>query len=170
MGYCSYCGVPLQGPGNFCPSCGAPTKAILSSTATASAVESSACSRQQPYPQPPPYSRQPAAGDVHYAAARGFSQIFGIHPAIAFLTLTVDVMLFGGETASLGTSLPLSVTVAALLGFIAYKAQMKWYGDDKESASIKALILALLTAIPTALPAFLYVPAGIVGFFRRKTD
>jgi hypothetical protein len=46
---------------------------------------------------------------------------------------------------------------------------MKWYGDDRESALIKALILAFLTAIPVPLPAFLSVPAGIMGLFRHKT-
>lgn len=109
-------------------------------------------------------------GGPHTVVARGFAQIFGIHPAIAFLTLIVDSMLFGGEAVTLGTSLPLSIMAGVVLGIIAYKAQKKWYGDDSESAFIKALILAFLTAIPTNIPAFVYVPAGIVGFFRRKKD
>jgi hypothetical protein len=87
---------------------------------------------------------------------------------MAFLTFVIDWMLFGGETVTLGTSLPVSVAVSGVLGFITYKAQQKWYGDDKESALIKALILALLTAIPTALPSFLYGTAGFVGLFRKK--
>ena len=45
--------------------------------------------------------------------------------------------------------------------------QMHWYGDDKESAKIKAVILGLLTAIPTALPALLYVPSGVLGVFHN---
>jgi hypothetical protein len=106
----------------------------------------------------------------HHVAARGFAQIFGLHPAVAFLTLLVDTMLFGGDVVTLGTSLPLDIAAAGILGFIAWKAQRKWYGDDKESAVIKALILALLTAIPTNIPALFYVPAGILGFFRPKPD
>jgi hypothetical protein len=122
---------------------------------------------------PSPYDmEQPArAGGVHYQAARGFGQIIGVHPAIVFLTFIVDTMLFGGEAVSLGASLPFSLAAAAVLGYIAYKAQMKFYGDDDESAKIKALILAFLTAIPTPLPALVYIPAGVVGFFhglRRK--
>jgi len=62
--------------------------------------------------------------------------------------------------------------VAAVgIGFITYRAQMKWYGDDSESAMIKAVMLALLTAIPTALPSFLYGTAGLIGLahvLRRK--
>ena len=58
-----------------------------------------------------------------------------------------------------------------VLGLIAFKAQMRWYGDDRESAMIKGLILGLLTAIPTPLPALLYIPSGLLGMvhnFRRK--
>jgi uncharacterized membrane protein YvlD (DUF360 family) len=122
----------------------------------------------QPYPSAPqvlpPFS-------PHVARAKGFGQNFGIHPTIAALTLIVDLMLFGGEVATMGAILPVSIGAGLLLGFIAYKAQKKWYGDDSESAFIKALILGLLTAIPTPLPAILSVPSGIVGLIhnlRRK--
>ena len=120
-----------------------------------------------------PYSYAPHAVpyDLHPARARGFGQIFGIHPSIAALTLIVDLMLFGGEIASLGAILPVSIGAGAILGLIAYLAQRKWYGDDKESALIKGLILAFLTAIPTPLPVVLSVPSGIVGLIhslRRK--
>jgi hypothetical protein len=107
----------------------------------------------------------------HAAAARGFGQIFGLDPRIAALTLVVDFMLFGGEFVTAGLIWPFSVAAGLVLGLIAYKAQMRWYGDDRESALIKGLILGLLTAIPTPIPAFLYIPSGIVGLvhnFRRK--
>jgi len=123
----------------------------------------------QPYPAAPEYQSPPF---VHHAArARGFGQIFGIHPTIAFLTLIVDLMLFGGEVATMGAILPVSIGAGFGLGVIAYLAQRKWYGDDKDSAIIKALILGFLTAIPTPLPAILSVPSGIVGLihsWRRK--
>lgn len=111
---------------------------------------------------------QSTVASSHHHAARGFAQTMGLHPAIAALTLSVDVMLFGAETVTLGTFMPLSLAVSGGLGFIAYRAQLHWYGDDEESAKLKACILALLTAIPTALPMFLYVPAGFVGLFRRR--
>ncbi len=152
---CSRCGHVTADASLYCPSCG-----VLTGSA-------------------------PQLGDVNHdgivqvsfphgnalAKGRGFGQIFGIHPAIAFLTIVVDLMLFSVEIATLGAILPISLFSALVLGVIAFMAQRKWYGDDKESAFIKALILAFLTAIPSPLPAILYVPSGIVGLihnFRRK--
>ena len=112
---------------------------------------------------------QPTTAGSHHHATRGLAQTFGIHPAMAALTLTLDWMLFGAETVTLGMSFPISAAVSTALGFIAYRAQIHWYGDDEESASLKAGILALLMAIPTGLPAFLYMPAGFIGFFRRSS-
>jgi hypothetical protein len=125
----------------------------------------------QQYPYFPQAVTQPLP--VHHPAerARGFGQWFGIHPTIAFLALVVDLMLFGGEVLTLGSILPISIGAGALLGYITYLAQRKWYGDDKESAMIKGLILGFLTAIPTPLPAILSVPSGIVGLvhsLRKK--
>jgi hypothetical protein len=120
---------------------------------------------QNRYPQPSVPFDHPAAG------TRGFGQMFGIHPSIAVLTLIVDSMLFGGNVMTLGALLPVSISAGLVLGFIAYLGQRKWYGDDKESAFIKALVLGFLTAIPTPLPAVLSVPSGIVGLIhslRRK--
>jgi len=83
-------------------------------------------------------------------------------------------MLFGGQIATLGASVLLSVPAGIALGLITYKAQRHWYGDDRESAIIKGLIVGLLTAIPTSLPGFLTIPSGIVGLAhmlrRKKTD
>lgn len=110
---------------------------------------------------------QPEPQHAH-AASRGFAQMFGLHPGMAFLTFIVDSMLFGGEGATLGASFPVSLAVSVVIGVIVYRAQRAWYGDDEESARLKAGIVALLTAIPTPLPAMLYIPAGIVGLFRRK--
>ena len=98
---------------------------------------------------------------------KGFAQTFGLDPRVAFVTLIVDLMLNAGEVASLGVLVPASIAAGAVVGYITYKAQMKWYGDDSESAKIKAVVLGLLTAIPTPLPAILYVPSGLVGLYHR---
>ncbi len=66
-----------------------------------------------------------------------------------------------------GALLPVSIGAGALLGYISYLAQRKWYGDDKETALIKASILGLLTAIPVPLPAVLSLPAGLVGLVHN---
>lgn len=104
----------------------------------------------------------------HHHAARGLAQSFGLHPSVAALSLCIDQMLFAGETVTLGMLWPISLGVSAALGAIAYKAQCHWFHDDVESAKLKAGILALLCAIPTGLPSMLFVPAGIVGLFRRS--
>jgi hypothetical protein len=152
---CSQCGFVVQQPGRFCPACGAQTEFALPI--------------QNPQTWPPVPQGMPF--NYHAARAHGFSQIFGIHPAIALLTFIVDLMLFGGEVATMGAILPVSIGAGCVLGLIAYLAQRKWYGDDKDSALIKALILGFLTAIPTPLPAMLTVPSGILGLvhkWRRK--
>lgn len=117
-------------------------------------------------------SRPPIGIDSHQVAQRSFGQVWGLHPGITLLILVVDTMLFGANAATLGALFPVSLAAACVLGFITYRAQMRWYGDDAENARIKAVILAFLTAIPTPLPAFLYVPAGVVGLVhlvRRKS-
>jgi len=105
------------------------------------------------------------------AKEKGVAQIYGLDPRVAFLTLIVDLMLNAGDIASMGLLVPFSIAAGVVVAYITYKAQMNWYGDDHESAKIKAIILGLLTAIPTPLPAILYIPSGILGLFhsfRRK--
>ncbi|HMD72783.1 MAG TPA: hypothetical protein VKG05_02860 [Steroidobacteraceae bacterium] len=107
----------------------------------------------------------------HHAAigkSRGFGQLFGLEPRIAILMLVVDSMLFGGTVMTLGLLIPVSLAAGAILGFITFRAQMKWYGDDREAALIKGLIVGLLTAIPTPLPPLLYLPLGIVGLIHNR--
>jgi hypothetical protein len=108
-------------------------------------------------------SNQSLENSPHSASARGFGQIFGLHPIPTVLTLAVNAMLFGGELATMGALVPLGFVVAIVLAVITYKSQKRLYGDDDETALIKAMAVALLTAIPTGLPAFLTVPSGMVG-------
>jgi ABC-type xylose transport system permease subunit len=90
---------------------------------------------------------------------------------VAFLTVVVDAMLFGGDVATMGAGALLSLPAGLVLGVITYKAQRHWYGDDRESALIKGLVVGLLTAIPTSLPGLLTIPSGLIGLaqmLRRK--
>jgi hypothetical protein len=147
---CSRCGFVANQSSPYCPGCGMQTGVAM------------------PYPSmQSAYPAQTWPLQHHVAKARGFSQLFGIHPGIAFLTLIVDVMLFGGDLLTAGALLPVSIGAGALLGYISYLAQRKWYGDDKETALIKASILGLLTAIPVPLPAVLSLPAGLVGLVHN---
>jgi hypothetical protein len=97
---------------------------------------------------------------------RGFTQLFGLDPRIAILMFIIDTMLFGGSVLTLGLLIPISLVAGFAFGFVTYRAQMKWYGDDPESALIKGAIVGLLTAIPTPLPAILYLPSGILGLIH----
>jgi hypothetical protein len=158
MAYCSACGHPLNENSRFCPGCG--TSLNTSSSAVTYL--------KRPATAPPPL------GDTHprhAAAARGFGQLFGLDPRIAFLTLILDTMLNAGELLTLGLLVPFSILAGLALGFATYKAQRNWYGDDRDSAMVKAVIIGTLTAIPTPLPAILYLPAGVLGLihnFRAK--
>jgi hypothetical protein len=157
---CPDCGVVTLQTTRFCPSCGRdniPMTQYQTST---------------PYQHEPQYSAPRAP-----AASKGLDQIFGIDPRIAFLAFVVDLMLFGAAAASMGLTLPILIPLAAAAGFvlgrITYKAQMKWYGDDHDSAMIKASIIGLLTAIPVGIPAFVWVPSGLLGLLhnaRRKVS
>jgi hypothetical protein len=148
MPACSYCSRHIDSSAGFCSSCGAPNNSAVAF-----------------------HKPSPAPANSHAIATKGFGQVFGIDPRIAFLTFIVDLMLNAEEFATMGLLWPLSLLAGIVLGFIAYRAQMKWYGDDSESAMIKAVMLALLTAIPTALPSVVYGTAGLIGMaqaLRRK--
>jgi hypothetical protein len=103
--------------------------------------------------------------------SKSLDQIFGIDPRIAFLAFVVDLMLFGAGAATAGLTLPLvlplAIVAGVVLGRITYKAQMKWYGDDHDSAMIKASIIGLLTAIPVGIPAIVWLPSGLLGLLHN---
>jgi hypothetical protein len=115
-------------------------------------------------------STPPMRSDIHYAAARGFAQIIGLHPLPAVITFAANGMLFAGEVGSKGILLPellpAGLVVACVIGVITYIAQKQMYGDTDSEALCKSLSLALLTAIPTGLPSLLTVPSAFVGFVR----
>jgi hypothetical protein len=114
--------------------------------------------------------REPAPA-VHARQARGFAQVFGLHPIPAVTTLAVNAMLFGGELATMGALVPLGFAVAVILGVMTFICQRRMYGDNESEALVKALAVGLLTAIPTGLPSFLTVPSAVVGLvhtIRRK--
>jgi len=154
MMFCSNCGATVREAGHYCSICGTRVGA----------------------PQPGPLARIQTINSGYAATdeppvSRGFGQRFGIDPRIAVVMFVLDAMLNAGEIASMGLLVPVSAAAGVVLGYVTYLAQRKWYGDDKESAKIKAIIVGLLTAIPTPLPEILYLPFGIVGLFhnlRRK--
>jgi len=106
-------------------------------------------------------------GGPHQLGARGLAQTIGLHAPMALVTVGADLMLHGADVMSAGLLIPFSAGAGLVLALIIYLAQRRWYGDDHNSAIIKALVVGLLTAIPSPLPYALFIPAGLVGLFRR---
>jgi hypothetical protein len=104
---------------------------------------------------------------THRNASQGLAQTFGLDPRAAILTVIVDLMVFGADTISFETLLPLGVAVAAVLGYIVYRIQRSSYGDEKESAVTKGLIIFLLTAIPVPLSPIIAIPGGVIGVVKK---
>jgi hypothetical protein len=148
MLFCTHCGSAMPDTHEYCGKCG-------------KQIDSSAL-----VPRGPRFQRIPNRNPETVGCIARFGQLFGLDPRIAFLTLIVDMMLNAGDLISMGLLLPVSVAAGVVLGYVVYRAQINWYGDDKESAKIKGLILGLLTAIPTPIPEILYIPAGILGLFH----
>ena len=113
------------------------------------------------------YRDQSTPATPHHAV-RGFSDTFGLLPSIAVLTVVIDWMLFSAEGVTLGAFWPFSVIIGGAVGVITYRAQRRFFGDDKDAAQIKGLIVALLVAIPSPITSALFVPAGLLGFFSRR--
>lgn len=154
MPACPDCGVVTLDATRFCPSCGRDNKPITT------------------YQASPSHAQQGSySGPQTRAMPKRFDQIFGIDPRIAFLAFIVDLMLFGSAAATMGIDLPILIPLAIgagiVLGRITYKAQIKWYGDDHDSAAIKASIVGLLTAIPVGIPAMVWVPSGLLGLLHN---
>ena len=149
MLFCTQCGASMPETHQFCGKCG-------------KQIETSALVPHQPL-----FQRLPNRSDRKDGSIGRFGQVFGLDPRVAFLTLIIDMMLNAGDLLSAGLLLPVSVCAGVVLAYVVYRAQISWYGDDKESATIKALILGLLTAIPTPIPEILYIPAGLLGLFHR---
>lgn len=116
----------------------------------------------------PPRVRFAENVNPHHVAARGFAQMFGLVPGIALLLVIVDLMLHGAAVMTAGLLIPFSFLGGIVLGYVTYKLQKALYGDDDEIAKAKAIIVALVTIIPSPLPYALFIPAGIVGWLRRK--
>jgi hypothetical protein len=104
-------------------------------------------------------------------AARGLAGMFGLDARAALLTIAIDLLVFGVDTFSAEMLLPLGIAIAAGLGVIVYRMQRRWYGDDRDAALIKAMVVALLTAIPVPITPLFSIPGGLLGLvgqLRRR--
>jgi hypothetical protein len=106
----------------------------------------------------PPSVDNPTAQPANH----GFLQHFGLDLRVVALFVLVDSLVVPGTLISLGVFYVVELIAGAVLGYITYKIQRHWYGDDHHSAIIKALIVFLLTAIP--VPVMMNIPVGTAGF------
>jgi hypothetical protein len=100
------------------------------------------------------------------AKSRGFAATYGLDPRAAGLMVIVDLMISAMDTASFETLLPLGVAIATILGFVVYRIQRGWYGDEHDSAVTKGLIVGLLTAIPVPIAPLIAIPGGALGIVK----
>ena len=153
MSACPDCGVVTVEASRFCPSCGRDSKPLT----------------QYPSGNLSQHRASYSAPQARMGS-KAFDQIFGLDPRIAFLAFVVDLMLFGTAAATMGITLPilipLAIAAGVVLGRITYKAQRTWYGDDHDSAMIKAGTVGLLTAIPVGIPALVWIPSGLLGLLH----
>lgn len=113
------------------------------------------------------------ASAPHGAASRSLAAMFGLDIRAAILAIIVDLMVFGADTISFETLLPLGIFIAAVLGLIVYRIQVSNYGDTHEAALTKSLIVGLLTAIPVPLTPVVAIPGGLLGIvqaIRRRNN
>lgn len=122
-------------------------------------------SRLVPLPPPPPYSGG-AIAPIPAAAARSLTDMFGLDIRAALLTILVDMMVFGGDILSAGVLIPVGIGAGCVLAFIVYKIQSRYFGDDHDTAMIKAAIVGLLTAIPVPLTPLVAIPGGVLGLVK----
>lgn len=156
---CARCGTAINETNRFCGVCGMDHSPLR-------AYPGAGVQQAPQTPNPP----------SDHVSSRGFGQMFGLDPRIAFLAFVVDFMLFSGGALSVaatgGLSLPvlmfISSIAGAVLGFATHRAQMKWYGDDREAALIKGVIVGLLTAIPVGIPMIVWIPSGILGWLHNR--
>jgi hypothetical protein len=111
---------------------------------------------------------------MQFPARRGgFIQSFGLDIRAAALAVLVDFLVFGATWASVFALYFVELGAGVVLTFITYKIQRAWYGDEHDSALIKALIVGLLTAIPVPVTGLFAGPTGLIGLahlFLKKED
>lgn len=97
-------------------------------------------------------------------------QRIGIAPGLVAIVVIVDSLLFGGEAATLGASLLLSIPVGIIVATIATIWQKKFYQDSLGRALIKGIILGTLTAIPTPIASVVAILGAILPMLQQETD
>lgn len=116
----------------------------------------------------PELAREPASGAVEPAKKGGtWANMVGLHPFVAFGMVAVDMMLFGGEAATGGVALTVTIPIALALTVPCVLLQKYSFGDNWGAALGKGLMVGVLTAIPFPIGSPVTILGAILGW-RRK--
>jgi hypothetical protein len=114
---------------------------------------------------PPPPAQSAEVGN--FAAVRNLASCFGLDYRAAVLTIVVDLLVFGIDTLSMETLLPVGAALATVLGLVVYQIQIHYGKDERRAALIKSMIVGILTFVPMPITPLFSLPACIVGLFPR---
>jgi hypothetical protein len=92
-----------------------------------------------------------------------FCKMMGLHPLVGFGMFTIDQMLFVGEGATLGLSIPISIGVAIAFTIPSILIQKYGFKEEWPLAIGKGLLVGVLTGIPTGLPSIPILAGGAFG-------
>ncbi len=107
-------------------------------------------------------SRSASLGDI-MTKIQQLCALLGLHPLVAFGMIAVDMMLFGGESVTVGISWPISVAVGAVLTVPCILIQKYGMKEHWGLAIGKGMLIGVLTAIPTPIPSALSLVGGGLG-------
>ena len=107
--------------------------------------------------------------DTNFQSAPLLQRI-GIAPGLVAIVVIADSLLFGGEAATLGATLVLSIPAGIALAAIATFWQRKFYQDSIGRALIKGIILGILTAIPTPIASVVAILGAVLPMFQQESD
>lgn len=158
MAFCTECGAPARAQTNFCTSCGTKLVTLVPAASTVKLPVSGDSSLDR--------ARINHVHEAHQKAESTFTKTFGIDYRAALLVIIVDIMVWGGTMVTWGMLYLVEVLAAIAIAFVTYKIQRSWYGDDHDSAVIKAGILGLLTAIPVPVASLVAGPGGLIGLYK----
>jgi len=105
---------------------------------------------------------------THSRKAGWFARRFGLHPITAGLLtgIALGSNLFVWGTFGMGAFI--EIPFATLVGLVTWKMQKFFYGDDNLTAVFKGVAASVLIALPIPLAPFVFVPAGILGFYNSS--
>ncbi len=111
----------------------------------------------------------PGEARIEETRPRGrWASALGLHPLVAFGMVAVDMMLFGGEMASGGVGLAVTIPIALALTVPCVLLQRYSYKDGWGEALGKGLMVGVLTAIPLPIGSPVTILGAIVGWRSKK--